>query len=95
MSLSEEEVRKVAHLARIGVRDQDIPGYAQDLSGILALVEQMNTVDTTGVPPMAHPQETTQRLRPDEVTETDQRARFQSIAPATENGLYLVPKVIE
>lgn len=95
MSLSEEEVRRVAHLARIGVRDEEIAGYAQDLSGILDLVEQMNGVDTTGVPPMAHPQETTQRLRPDEVTETDQRERFQSIAPATGEGLYLVPKVIE
>ena len=72
-----------------------IPGYARNLSDILALVEQLNAVDTAGVEPMAHPLDATQRLRPDEVTETDEREAFQAIAPQTEAGLYLVPKVIE
>ena len=65
------------------------------LNDILAMVDQMGAVDTTGVEPMSHPQEATQRLREDRVTETDQRELFQSIAPAVEDGLYLVPKVIE
>lgn len=95
MSLKPEDVKRVAHLARIAIDEQDIAGYAKGLSEILALVEQMNSVDTEGVTPMAHPMETSQRLREDEVTEVDQRERFQRIAPLTQDGLYLVPKVIE
>ncbi len=65
------------------------------INGILAMVDEMRAVDTTGVAPMSHPQEVTQRLREDRVTETDQRELFHSLAPEVEDGLYLVPKVIE
>ncbi len=95
MSLSSDEVRKVAHLARLGIEESAISEYAEQLSRILELVEQMQAVDTEGVEPMAHPQDISQRLRDDEVTETDQRDRFQEGAPQVESGLYLVPKVIE
>ncbi len=95
MSLDREEVLKIAHLARLGVEDVEVDRYADELSNILALVDRMNAVDTSGVTPMAHPLDGTQRLRPDEVKEIDQRNAFQKIAPAVSNGLYLVPKVIE
>ncbi len=95
MSLDRADVEKIAHLARLGIEDQEAESYAKDLSNILDLVEQMNAVDTVGVEPMAHPLHMAQRLRPDEVTETDQRDKYQSIAPSVEDGLYLVPKVIE
>jgi len=95
MSLDSNDVRKIAHLARLAIRDQDIPRYAVELSGILELVEQMNQVDTDQAPPMAHPLDAKQRLRPDVVTETSQRELFQANAPQVEAGLYLVPKVIE
>ncbi len=95
MSLHREDVEKIAHLARISLSEQDIPLYTRNLSNILALVEQMNRVDTTGITPMAHPLDATARLRPDVVTETNQREWFQQIAPQVEAGLYLVPKVIE
>lgn len=95
MSLQKEDIEKVAHLARLGIDEQDISSYARNLSDILDLVAQMNAVDTTGVAPMAHPLDAHQRLREDVVTEENQRPLFQSIAPRVENGLYLVPKVIE
>ncbi len=95
MSLDAADVIKIAHLARLAITEQDIPEYARNLSNILSLVEQMSAVDTTGVPPMAHPMDAAQRLRPDVVSETDQRENFQAIAPQIEAGLYLVPKVIE
>ncbi len=95
MSLERSDVEKIAHLARLAIDEEQIPAYARELSKILELVEQMNAVDTSGVVPMAHPLEVAQRLRPDDVTEPDERERFQSIAPAVEDGLYLVPKVIE
>ncbi|GAB4361820.1 MAG: Asp-tRNA(Asn)/Glu-tRNA(Gln) amidotransferase subunit GatC [Methylohalobius sp. ZOD2] len=95
MSLTVEEVRNIAYLARIRIEDEDAGRYARDLSGILDFVAQMNAVDTDTVAPMAHPLDLPQRLRPDEVTEENQRDRFQSIAPAVEAGLYLVPQVIE
>ena len=95
MSLGPDDVKKIAHLARLDINESDIAGYADNLSSILDLVEQMNSVDTTGVVPMAHPQDVAQRLRPDEVLEDNQRDKFQSVAPQTEAGLYLVPKVIE
>ncbi len=95
MSLDKEQVANIAHLARLDIRDEDIGAYAESLSSILDLVAQMDTVDTAGVTPMAHPLDMAQRLRPDEVTEDDQRERFQAIAPRVENGLYLVPRVIE
>ncbi|MCP3661834.1 MAG: Asp-tRNA(Asn)/Glu-tRNA(Gln) amidotransferase subunit GatC [Gammaproteobacteria bacterium] len=95
MSLKKSDVEKIAHLARLAVNEDELVSVASDLSNILSLVEEMNQVDTTGVTPMAHPLHMVQRLRDDEVTEQDNREQFQSIAPATENGLYLVPKVIE
>jgi aspartyl-tRNA(Asn)/glutamyl-tRNA(Gln) amidotransferase subunit C len=95
MSLSSSDVKRIAHLARIEVSDADVEASLQKLSGILGLIEQMQAVDTTGITPMSHSQDVTQRLREDVVTETNQRELFQSVAPAVENGLYLVPKVIE
>ncbi len=95
MSLEKIEVENIAHLARLAVVDEDIDSYAQDLSNILDLVKEMNRVNTDGIIPMAHPLEVAQRLRPDEVSEINQRDLFQSTAPQVEDGLYLVPKVIE
>ena len=95
MSLKTEDVKNIAHLARLAISDDDVARYASDLSRILDLVEQMNQVDTTDVPPMAHPMDASQRLRPDEVSETNQRDKFQSIAPDVEHGLYRVPRVLE
>ena len=95
MTLKIKDVRNIAQLARLQIDDSSIEQYATDLSNILALAEQMNSVDTTDVTPMAHPLDAAQRLRPDEVTETDQREKFQAIAPDVENGFYRVPKVIE
>ncbi|MEY3219132.1 MAG: hypothetical protein RIT27_489 [Pseudomonadota bacterium] len=95
MSLSSAEVEKIAHLARIALNQADVPKYAENLSNILHLVEQMNQIDTSNILPMAHPMDMAARMRPDAVTETDQRALFQSIAPQVDVGLYLVPKVIE
>ena len=95
MSLTPEDVKKIAHLARLGIEEQAIAHYAQDLSNILDLVAQMNALDTDNVLPMAHPLDQTQRLRADVVTETNQREAFKAIAPQTEAGLYLVPKVVD
>ena len=95
MSLDKQDVEKIAHLARLDINQSDVSAYAQNLSNILDLVEQMNSVNTDDVEPMAHPTDAVQRLREDEVRETNQRERFQKIAPQVENGLYLVPKVIE
>jgi aspartyl-tRNA(Asn)/glutamyl-tRNA(Gln) amidotransferase subunit C len=95
VSISREDIEKVAVLARIKVDDEQVSALEGDLGNILDLVDQLGAADTEGVAPMAHPLDAVQRLRADEVTETDQRAAFQAIAPATEDGLYLVPKVIE
>ena len=95
MSLDNESVEKIAHLARLSVDKADLPEYAKQLNNILELVEQMSSVDTESVEPMAHPMDQKQRLRADEVLESDQRESFQAIAPETEAGLYLVPKVLE
>ena len=95
MSLTPDDVQKIAHLARLAVTEDEKNSVANDLTNILDLVEQMSQVDTSGVEPMSHPLHMTQRLRDDEVTQTNQREKFQSIAPSVENGLFLVPKVIE
>ncbi|MDD5215698.1 MAG: Asp-tRNA(Asn)/Glu-tRNA(Gln) amidotransferase subunit GatC [Methylococcales bacterium] len=92
--LSAVEVKKIAHLARLGIEEQNVAAYADDLNGVLALMTQMSELDTKGIKPMAHPMDQVQRLRVDEVTETNQRDYFQKIAPQTEDGLYLVPQVI-
>ena len=93
--LSLEQIHRIAHLARLELAPDAAAAMQQQLNGILAMVDEMSAVDTTGVAPMSHPQEVMQRLRDDRVTESDQRELFQSIAPAVEDGLYLVPKVIE
>ncbi len=95
MAIEGFEVEKIAHLARLGIDPDDVPEYARNLSDILAFVEQLNSVDTRGVDPLAHPLDAIQRLRPDSVTEADERDNFQQNAPLTEAGLYLVPQVIE
>ncbi|MDZ7809075.1 MAG: Asp-tRNA(Asn)/Glu-tRNA(Gln) amidotransferase subunit GatC [Arhodomonas sp.] len=95
MSLDASTVAQIAHLARLGIDESAVGDYASSLGEIIDFVEQLGEVDTTGVEPLAHPLETTQRLRADEVSETDQRERFQAIAPAVADGLYLVPRVIE
>ncbi|HET7396645.1 MAG TPA: Asp-tRNA(Asn)/Glu-tRNA(Gln) amidotransferase subunit GatC [Gammaproteobacteria bacterium] len=95
MSLSPDDVKSIARLARLSISDQDIPVYARTLSNILEFVAQLERAETDGVAPMAHPLEMSQRLRPDRVSETDQRELYQQNAPQVEAGLYLVPKVIE
>ena len=95
MSLTTEDVNKIAWLARLAIDPDKREAYARDLSGILDFVAQMNGVDTANVAPMAHPLDQSQRLRLDEIRETDRRAAFQAHAPLVEAGLYLVPKVIE
>ena len=95
MSLTLEEVKKIAYLARLNLSDADLALYGPQLSRILHFIEQMNQTDTSQVEPLAHPLDINQRMRPDQVTEIDQRATFQAIAPQVEAGLYLVPKVID
>lgn len=93
--LNETEINKIAHLARLSISADKIPEYAKNLSEILDFVEQINSANTDKIEPMVHPLSTSQRFRTDEVTESNQRELFQTIAPQTEAGLYLVPKVIE
>ncbi len=95
MSLTPEQVRQVAHLARLELKPEKESAYAQQLSNIFEMVGQLSRAKTDGVAPMAHPLEMTQRLRADVVTESDRRAEMQTHAPAVEGGLYLVPRVIE
>ena len=95
MSLELSDVKRIAHLARIEIDDAGAATALQQLSGILGLIEEMQAVNTDGIEPMSHSQDVVQRMREDVVTESNQRELFQSIAPAVENGLYLVPKVIE
>ena len=95
MSLSNDQVGHIARLARIAVSASELEATRDKLNGIFGLIEQMQAVDTAGVEPTSHPQELATRLRPDLVTETDRRDAFQKVAPQTEAGLYLVPKVIE
>ena len=95
MSLTADDVNKIAHLARLGIDRQDVATYANDLSGMLDLMNKMSEVNTDDVEPMAHPMDQAQRLRTDDVTESNHREAFQAIAPQVEAGLYLVPKVLE
>ena len=95
MSLTLPQVKQIAWLARIEITDAEAARAQEQLNGIFQLIEQMQSVDTEGIAPMAHGQDVVQRLRPDRVTETDQHQLYQSIAPQVEDGLYLVPKVIE
>jgi aspartyl-tRNA(Asn)/glutamyl-tRNA(Gln) amidotransferase subunit C len=95
MSLTPEQVQRIALLARIEISEAEATTTQGHLNGIFALIEQMQAVDTRGVEPMAHAQDLSQRLRPDAVSEPDRRAAWQAVAPDVEAGLYLVPKVIE
>lgn len=95
MTIKQDEIEKIAELARIRISDQEMGNVTQRITEILTMVDQLQSVDTSEVMPMANPLDATQRLRADEVTQTNRRSAFQAIAPAVENGLYLVPKVIE
>ncbi len=95
MSIDTGEIRTIAWLARLAAADDELEQYRRDLDNIFGLVEQINAADTAGVEPLAHPLDIQGRLRPDAVTETDQREKFQAVAPEVEDGYYLVPRVIE
>lgn len=95
MKISADDIEKISHLARLQIHPKDIDTYAKDITRILDLVETMNDQDTASVAPMQHPQELTQRLREDQVTETDHHDKYQRLAKNVEAGLYLVPQVIE
>ncbi len=95
MTVDSKLVGEIAHLARLDLDETSVANYAREMAGVLALARQMEDVDTDAVEPMAHPLHAVQPLRADEVTEIDQRDEFQAIAPAVDDGLYLVPQVIE
>ncbi|MCD6040078.1 MAG: gatC [Gammaproteobacteria bacterium] len=95
MSLTADDVKKIAHLARLSLPEEEVALYMQQLSPILHFVKQMNQADTSQVEPLSNPLDLSQPLRPDKVTEPNQRTAFQAIAPQVEAGLYLVPQVME
>ncbi|QEL63594.1 glutamyl-tRNA(Gln) amidotransferase subunit C [Oryzomicrobium terrae] len=95
MSLTLDQVARIAHLARLEVTPAESDAVRDKLNGILAMIDELQSIDTAGVAPMAHAQDLAQRLRDDAVSEVDRRAAYQAVAPETEAGLYLVPKVIE
>ena len=89
------EIEKLANLAKLNISTDTVDEVAKRITQVLALVDQLQNADTANVAPMAHPLDAVQSLRDDDVTESDQRGRFQEIAPTVEAGLYLVPKVID
>ena len=95
MTISEQDLARVAELARIRLDPATVADVTRRIGNILGMIDRMQAVDTSSVSPMAHPLDTVQRLRPDDVTESDRREDFLAIAPASEAGLYLVPRVIE
>jgi aspartyl-tRNA(Asn)/glutamyl-tRNA(Gln) amidotransferase subunit C len=95
MSFSVDDIKRAAHLARLTFEAAELAAYESKLSRVVAMADQLSSVDTRGVAPLAHPLDMVQRLREDQVTEIDQHVLAQSIAPAVEAGLYLVPAVIE
>jgi aspartyl-tRNA(Asn)/glutamyl-tRNA(Gln) amidotransferase subunit C len=95
MSLSPDQIERLARLARIALEPAEEAAVVGQLNRVFGLIDQMRAVDTAGIEPMSHPLDVAQRQRPDVVAESDQRELFQSIAPAVEAGLYLVPKVLE
>ena len=95
MSLTGDQIKQVAHLARLELKADQVEKYARELSNILEMVGQLARADTSGTEPMAHPLDMSQRLRPDAVTEPNRREDFQAHAPSVKHGLYLVPKVLE
>lgn len=95
MTIERSDIEKLSELARIQINEDTLAETVQRLRNVLNLVDQLQAADTTGVEPMAHPLDATQRLRADQVTEHNQRDLLQQIAPAVANGLYLVPRVID
>ena len=95
MDVTEEVVRNIAELVQLQVDDADLKQLTKGMQHILALADQMQAINTEGVEPVSNPLDASQKLRPDAVTEESQRELFQSIAPATEAGLYLVPRVVD
>ncbi len=95
MALTLDDINKIAHLARLGLSDEEKSRYTDSLNNILGLIDDLQAVNTQGIEPLAHAVDVTQPLRPDVVTESNQRDAYQQIAPAVQDGLYLVPKVIE
>jgi aspartyl-tRNA(Asn)/glutamyl-tRNA(Gln) amidotransferase subunit C len=95
MSLSDDQIRRIARLARIAIREDESAPVRERLNRVLGLIDEMRQADTAGIEPMAHALDIVQRLRADEATEPDRRTEYQAVAPAVEEGLYLVPKVIE
>ena len=95
MALTLDDVKRVAHLARVAIDEAEARAAQAQLNDVFKLIAEMQAVDTRDVAPMSHAADLVQRLRPDAVTESDQHAAFQSIAPQVEGDLYLVPKVIE
>jgi aspartyl-tRNA(Asn)/glutamyl-tRNA(Gln) amidotransferase subunit C len=95
VALTLDDVRRIAHLARIAIDDAQAGEVQRKLDAIFGLIDQLDAVDTTGIEPMAHAQDVAAPLREDRVTEVDQHARFQREAPTVEDGLYLVPRVLE
>ncbi|NQV70757.1 MAG: Asp-tRNA(Asn)/Glu-tRNA(Gln) amidotransferase subunit GatC [Pseudohongiella sp.] len=95
MALDKSEVAKIAHLARLHISESEAEEVSNRITDILALIDQMQSLDTEAIEPLAHPLEVIQRLRVDEVTEENQRERLQTLAPNSKDGLYLVPKVLE
>lgn len=95
MSLTPQEIIHIARLARLKTNPEEAESYATQLSRIMDLIDQLNSIDTENIEPMSHPQDAALRLRDDEVTKLNLREEFQAIAPECENGLYLVPKVID
>ena len=95
MSLDRSDVERIAHLARLAMNENEATEYTESLNSILTLIDQLQATSTDGIEPLAHPMDAVQRLRADEVSELNQRDALQACAPAVENGLFLVPKVIE
>ena len=95
MAVTLEDINKIAHLARLGLSDEEKSRYTDSLNNILGLIDDLQAVNTQGIQPLAHAVDVTQPLRPDVITESNQRDNYQQIAPAVQDGLYLVPKVIE
>jgi aspartyl-tRNA(Asn)/glutamyl-tRNA(Gln) amidotransferase subunit C len=96
MSLTRQDVEKIAHLARLSITEQEMPVYVTSLSSIVDFVDELSRADVGGVLPMAHPLDgQRQRLRPDVVSETDHHEKYQKNAPSVQAGLYVVPRVIE
>ena len=95
MPLTLADIQRIAHLARIDIDEKDATEVLGKLTAIFAMIDELQSIDTTGIVPMSHAQDVGQPLRPDAPTETDRHAAFQALAPAVEDGLYLVPRVIE